>query len=614
VRYLLANGPIKLEDLANSEDVSTRTMQKYLHQLNEQLGEVAEIRINQSGYFLHILDYRGFSKIQSGSLKQDIDNNDQQKRQAEILLRLILTPGYVATDELAESFAVSRGTLLKDIQHIRSWLGEYRLEIVGTTSRGIKLEVDSAAELIMLIYNRLFDYVRSTFAISEPLSVAIEQVFDGAGIKNQTVQIFIKIVRIVATLKQYGLVVTTLSPQYDNLVHVKGPFSQAVVLVESAYHLKFSPEEIDFLAFPFNLYTNQLLDKERLAVRCENNQRMFMAIAGEIQQQVETRIDYDRFYRQIQYHLIFLINRGIFHVSPSDYVTDKMLQRFQLAADLAGLMVQKLSDKLQITIADVEVNYLTVYFQMALEEDDLAQADSPAVGFLSSMGSSIKQYLQNQLNTMFESQVTVVTYASESEVMAAQTHLTMLFTDHPPTHQFAIPVVMVGDIFRDRVFELKVKTATIQYEIDAGRVLWNVTAFQVGDYEDYRDILTRATQLDIAGGEVAADFTDNLLKHESVTKFTLDNGIAIPHAIATTKGNQLLLHLCRLAHPVVIENVPVTFIFIIGIPRVLSEQTVRTLAILYDLLFLIAVNETAIMNLNKVVDRNGSLVSVMEGL
>lgn len=72
---------------------------------------------------------------------------------------------------------------------------------------------------------------------------------------------------------------------------------------------------------------------------------MFDQIASEVRALVDAKIDYDQFYETTKYHLIFLINRGIFHISPSDYLTDKMLQRFQLAADMAILMIDKLEEK-----------------------------------------------------------------------------------------------------------------------------------------------------------------------------------------------------------------------------------------------------------------------------
>lgn len=103
-----------------------------------------------------------------------------------------------------------------------------------------------------------------------------------------------------------------------------------------------------------------------------------------------------------------------------------MLQRFQLAADMAMVMIDKLEEILGIHIADVEINYLTVYFEMALQHADQAPLDQPQVGFFSNMGQSVLQYLQSQLNTMFESQVSIRTFQDETDILAHQDQLIMV--------------------------------------------------------------------------------------------------------------------------------------------------------------------------------------------
>lgn len=206
LRYLLANGTSDLDELAESENVSTRTMQKYIHELGESLGDAAEIRINKNGYFLHILDYRQFSLIQSGVFKQNIDNNDKQKRQAEILFRLIKERQFIPMDEIADQLTVSRGTLLKDLEACRAWLKNYDLQIEGATSRGVKLQVGSTVDLTMLIYNHLFDYVQSRIFTDKTLVASVVSRLNSAKIKTSTTQIFEKIMQIIVFLKKHHYV------------------------------------------------------------------------------------------------------------------------------------------------------------------------------------------------------------------------------------------------------------------------------------------------------------------------------------------------------------------------------------------------------------------------
>lgn len=614
LRYLLANGTSSLDELAESENVSTRTMQKYIHELGESLGDAAEIRINKSGYFLHILNYRKFSLIQSGVFKQNIDNNDKQKRQAEILFRLIKERKFVPMDEIADQLTVSRGTLLKDLDACRHWLKNYDLGIESATSRDIKLQVGSTVDLTMLIYNHLFDYVQARLFDDKTLVAAVISRLNAAKIKTSTTQIFQKVMQIVVFLKRHHYELNGISKYYTNLMEDSPLFINIIADIEDRCRVKFSQEEYNFLAFPFNLYANKLLSAEKLARKVQANKVIFDRIAADIRTLVDAKIDYDQFYQTTKYHLIFLINRGIFHISPSDYLTDKMLQRFQLAADMAMVMIDKLEEILGIHIADVEINYLTVYFEMALQHADRAPLDQPQVGFFSSMGQSVLQYLQSQLNTMFESQVSIRTFQDETDILAHQDQLIMVFTDRPLAFRLKVPVVMIGDIFRDRVLETKVRASAVQHEIDAGRIIWRAQIYDNQPGQSYEAVLRATLQADCQAGLVDTGFIERLIQHEATTKFVLDNGAAIPHAIADIDQNRLFLHLSVLTHAITIGGKSVSYIFVIGIPRTLGKKALEDLSMLYDLLFLLAVNETAMANLQKITDSRDPLTIVTEGL
>ncbi|MEO2819942.1 HTH domain-containing protein, partial [Lacticaseibacillus rhamnosus] len=292
LRYLLANGTSSLDELAESENVSTRTMQKYIHELGESLGDAAEIRINKSGYFLHILNYRKFSLIQSGVFKQNIDNNDKQKRQAEILFRLIKERKFVPMDEIADQLTVSRGTLLKDLDACRHWLKNYDLGIESATSRGIKLQVGSTVDLTMLIYNHLFDYVQARLFDDKTLVAAVISRLNAAKIKTSTTQIFQKVMQIVVFLKRHHYELNGISKYYTNLMEDSPLFINIIADIEDRCRVKFSQEEYNFLAFPFNLYANKLLSAEKLARKVQANKVIFDRIAADIRTLVDAKIDY----------------------------------------------------------------------------------------------------------------------------------------------------------------------------------------------------------------------------------------------------------------------------------------------------------------------------------
>lgn len=70
------------------------------------------------------------AKLQTNFLKKDLDFNDPSKRQVTILKELLQQiTDYVILDDLAESLAVSRGTINKDLKALKQQLDYYQVRI-----------------------------------------------------------------------------------------------------------------------------------------------------------------------------------------------------------------------------------------------------------------------------------------------------------------------------------------------------------------------------------------------------------------------------------------------------------------------------------------------------
>ncbi|AEB07633.1 transcriptional antiterminator, BglG [Coriobacterium glomerans PW2] len=614
LRYLLINGTTKLSVLAESENVSCRTMRKYILNLSRALGTAAEVKINSNGYYLHILNRRLFCLIQSGALKHNIDNNDRQKRQAEILFMLIQEGGFISIDDLADQLIVSRGTLQKDLDSCQVWLHGYDIAIQGVTSRGIRLRIGSAADLVVFVYYKMLDYIQNRLPTDEGLINQVVDLLTSLNVSKTITRTFVNITRILVFLKRNGYEITEVNVVYTNLVDDSDHLSKLMEIIEDQCQVVFNPMERLFLTFPFNLYSNPLLSNEKTSSALDRNKVLFDEVSQSLNALINTRIDYDQFYDSIKYHLIFLINRAVFHVAPSDFLRDQMLEKFQLAADLAASFSKALEDRLDLEISDVEINYLTIYFEMALQKSNNVGSDQPRVGFLLDMGLSALNYLQNQLNIMFESNVVLSAYQNEAEIIQDQNDLIMVFSDRILDCGLKIPVVMVGDIFRDRILETKVKASALQHEIDAGRVIWRSQPFDNRRRLGYEEVLRRVLRPDGKAGTVDTEFCQRLIDNEASSKLILANGVAIPHAIGKIRGNNLFLSLVILTEPILVRRSEVRYIFIIGIPSVLEKKTLEDLSMLYDLLFLIAVNEEAVANLKRTATALKPLTIVTEGL
>lgn len=122
LNFFINNDALTLRELQSHFSVSRVTITKNIRAIN---------------------NYSAMAKLQTNFLKKDLDFNDPSKRQATILKELLQQiTDYVILDDLAESLAVSRGTINKDLKALKQQLDYYQVRIETKTNRGIHLAVE----------------------------------------------------------------------------------------------------------------------------------------------------------------------------------------------------------------------------------------------------------------------------------------------------------------------------------------------------------------------------------------------------------------------------------------------------------------------------------------
>lgn len=143
LNFFINNDALTLRELQSHFSVSRVTITKNIRAINDYLVGIAKINVNQAKFYLVINNYSAMAKLQTNFLKKDLDFNDPSKRQATILKELLQQiTDYVILDDLAESLAVSRGTINKDLKALKQQLDYYQVRIETKTNRGIHLAVE----------------------------------------------------------------------------------------------------------------------------------------------------------------------------------------------------------------------------------------------------------------------------------------------------------------------------------------------------------------------------------------------------------------------------------------------------------------------------------------
>lgn len=89
---------------------------------------------------------------------------------------------------------------------------------------------------------------------------------------------------------------------------------------------------------------------------------------SEVERQFLIKIDQPLFLEKISTHLITMLNRIIFHVKPSDIFIGEIETSFPVASKMAKVALNNIANMMQTTIETAELGYLTVHFELLLQE------------------------------------------------------------------------------------------------------------------------------------------------------------------------------------------------------------------------------------------------------
>ena len=134
-----------------------------------------------------------------------------------------------------------------------------------------------------------------------------------------------------------------------------------------------------------------------------------------IKQKLDINLDFDRLLMELRYHLLFLINRAIFDVKSEGFISVDMLNKYPVSTELAQSTLKSIAQKLNIRIRKQEVGYLTVYFQMELEEYMSAPVIH-RVALVKPISNSMKRFITEQLTDALNDDLQIDIFNSKSDL------------------------------------------------------------------------------------------------------------------------------------------------------------------------------------------------------
>ncbi|MCT3585634.1 PRD domain-containing protein [Lactobacillus amylovorus] len=603
IRTLIENGPTTTDELAYLEDVGNRTIENRIKDLAEILEDTADINKHGNTYSLAIHKYDEFLKIETRFLKGALDLNDPSVREMTIINSLLNKKDYVSIDQISDEVGLDKRVINHTLTSLKERLGYYTASI--DNKRGMGLRIDFQNEIFSLlllknIYQANRRYLDSD-AFKQNKALIEATLLDPKIITK----IALNLTAFETIRKNIGKIIDPI-PNFIPMWDANNQDLKKLISSITDKYNDLSKSELEFILYPLNLYKNQYLDSKIIEQIFLSNKQV---IQGSLNKSlVHYRLNADIVYERIKWHVLFLINRTILHEQVTGVLPKNISEKYPVAFEFALSLAHLIEEKYNVKVNINEINYLVLYFEMAIEKlVDKRQDTATSLAVIGNYRSSVKKFIVTQLENIFpNSNVDIVD--KKDDLSANKNYLFIL--SQKLFRYDSVPVFNINVLFREDALNIIAVIALIERYIEENKVTVIRHDLQV---KSYYGLVKELVDLLVSDGQLTADFYERWTKREKKSNNVISNGIAIPHAVDSSGKPRVLLSFGIVKQRVTYNKTRLKLIFLIGIPAKLDDSLVEVTSRIYDLISMVSRNQVLFENAEN-YDNNQSFIQMLEGI
>ncbi|MGO3196417.1 BglG family transcription antiterminator [Vagococcus salmoninarum] len=409
LNILLVKRQVASDELGQMTNLSSQTLKKNIELLNEQLAETAEITHNKKEFELQISNLAAFQTIMTGKLKKETDFNSSGKRMAYILKSLINTGDFVLIDDLSEVLQVSRGTVNKDIKAIKKQIMDFGVSLQGVPNKGIQI-VGDEFNLRLIILQGVYDFYSDEYPLTEETKKWADGLAKYYKLDQSTLALLKKVIAISIARILNKLPMNEPISYYNNFEYNTDVMQDFMIFLEKEYLLTLGKYDQDFISFPINTRTTAMVEASHMAQYEIGVREVFDDMMAEIRNNFITELDDEELFEILKYHLMFMLNRIIFHVELFDLFMAEIQLKYPFSFELAKVAVSVIETKLMIPMNPIEASYLTIYFELVLNKKT-GDAGTKKVAIVCSTGRGTAALIHRQLKEVLGTGIEIVQYS-----------------------------------------------------------------------------------------------------------------------------------------------------------------------------------------------------------
>lgn len=367
---------VNISDLAEKFQVSERTVRNDLNTINDILRKhkLDIVKLEKGG---QVIRRDGFSDVLAYVDEKDFYtyklSKEERKKIASVLL--ISSLGFITLSDIADYMAVSRATVINDLEEIKNYIKKGNLTVHPHPNKGLRIEgaeSDKREFLVRLLnYNPEMakeDVVRKQIAVEEGTRAVLDKILRE---QEHVHESFLNDASFQKTIIYLGIMVSRIGQgEYIEVREKKRNSKYAMACDVAKYigqycHMNITEDEIQFLSefLASGRYMKQK-EFEKDSVKTQMTVRMFIEAVSE-ELGIDLNRDYD-FFENLSNHL-----DGSLSIGSTDYERNPVIEKVAEENEEVRRAVRKNARIIQQyagrEFTETELGYITVHVCAAIE-------------------------------------------------------------------------------------------------------------------------------------------------------------------------------------------------------------------------------------------------------
>ncbi|MDO4473956.1 MAG: PRD domain-containing protein [Eubacteriales bacterium] len=590
-----------MEMLVSVLNVGDRTIRNDIRQINEEMDGCASIDNIKGKYILRIFHEEKFRKKFSELIQEDTLLNSPKNRRDYIFAKLMRAEEMVLTDELAYEMNVGRTTMVSDLKKLRSDVEEYKLSVVGKTSKGICLN-GAEIDIRKYVIENNYDFCYKDYPMDGDIVEIIDSTLKKCAFEKKVVESVRKFTTLMLDRFLTGHYIGTLLPAYYNLTS-KPEFAlinEMVEQISGILHMDIPVEERIYIFLPIVGMRTPTDIRDMHQIELDENVRPLMReILLRIKTDMNITIKNGEFTEEFLYHLMFMINRLKFRVKLNNPLLEDIKHKYPLAWQMAEVAKEVIHEYSGLEVSEEEKGYLASYFGVFLTQQEMNKNVPFSIAVVCGTGRVTARLVAVQLKKILDNTAEMTFFSDEkvSEEVLNQFDLviTTVNLDFPCDR----PIIQINEIFNEK--ELLNKIDKVRYwdevEVPLMDNNWFVMTglldesrfFYLNDVSTYEEAVAKMVTELTESNQLDEGFFERLCERESKGTMVFDRSIAIPHSIQYV-DDRIVLAIGVTDQPLTYHGYEISLIFLLGLPDTVNEED-KLLLRVYDELMTIATDE-----------------------